>query len=206
MLGGITTDTAFAVSVVVHAGNQLESFAFHPRYLWPARTARIVWRTATPPPSSPAPVLMRDATVPVPPKASRGLLSRWREWREAALLYSLVDYDEGPDHPRPRSLVPWVHPTLRGIAHPATWECGLPSVVVMYVGSAMRVGWHRFLPLHTETRIFFALWIPLVWWVATTVGRAVLARRYTDLAMQAYHRRLWQRAPADEQAPVRLPR
>ena len=138
---------------------------------------------------------MRDAPVsatlatPKPSPLQR-LVAGWRRARSAALLHTLVDYDE-PGHPSPRRLAPWGHPTLRGLAHPATWEVGIPLTVAVFAGAFVRRGW-AVLPPHPEGRILFALFVPIVGFVLRELGRALLARRYTRLAFEEYHRVRWQ--------------
>lgn len=157
--------------------------------------------------SSLAPERMRDAPVtatlaklatPKPSPLQR-LAALWRRARSAALLHALVDYDE-PGHPSPHRLAPRVHPTLRGLAHPATWEVGIPLTLVTYAGWILDDGWDRVLPRHREGRILFALMIPIVVFFFAFVGRALLNRRYTRLAFEEYHRVRWQHPDGEADA------
>lgn len=147
--------------------------------------------------SSLAPDRMRDAPVtarPATPKPSlvQRLAAGWRRARSAALLHMLADVDE-PGRPSPRRLVPWVHPTLRGLAHPATWEIGIPLVILIPLGTIARFGWDRVAPSYPEKAIAYLIAMPLLAAIFAKLGRGLLDRRYTRLALEEYHRVRWSR-------------
>lgn len=125
------------------------------------------------------------------PSLPRRLVDRWRDARAAALLHSLPHGEVGLDQPAPATLAPRMHPTLRGIAHPAVWEVGLPATAAVIAGAMWRKGWDAYWPKHADTLILFLLFHPV--WIAcsTTVGQILFRRRYARLAREEYSRRLW---------------
>ena len=132
----------------------------------------------------------------VPVAASRAsllhrLAGRWREARAAALLHSLPHGEVGLDMPAPAMLAARVAPALRGIAHPAVWEVGVPATAAMIGIALWRQGWDGYWPRFPETRLLFLLFHPVWVAAATGVGQVLLRRRYARMAREEYSRRLW---------------